>query len=235
MKKWKCINEECTGRCEINTEHVPFYCIDYEYDCAEWEEVTEEPEHKQDEPVTDCNQLPGWCTVDEYVWCDRNGYGKIHSVREDRKLCAVYFKNGGGAFPLKAFLKFKQARLRPWMPEEAIGKVVVTDENYYIISAADKYTALIGNTFIKMDELLNRFKQPDGLLCGVLEHLEDGEWVGKMSTDNVNTYGDLSWLKKLMENKENKTETKVSKRKLRAKYTGTKEGFENLKKARGTK
>lgn len=51
-----------------------------------------------------------------------------------------------------------------------------------------------------------------------------------MSTDNPNVYGDLSLLKKLLENK---TETKVSDRKLRHKYTGTRKGFKRMKKARG--
>lgn len=185
MIKWKCVdNNGCPSKCEFETTSIvsPDYCpIDGH--SAKWEDVSGESEQKPNEPVTDCNQLatncsqlPDWCNVGEYVWCDRNGYGKIYSVREDRKSCAVYFRHGGGEFPLKAFLNFKQARLRPWMPEEAIGKVVVSDENYYIISAADKYTALIGNTFIKMDELLNKYKQPDGLLCGALEHLENGEW-----------------------------------------------------------
>lgn len=54
-----------------------------------------------------------------------------------------------------------------------------------------------------------------------------------MSTDNPNTYNDLNWLKKLLENKTNKTEVKVSERKLRAKYTGTRKGFKRMKKARG--
>ena len=48
-----------------------------------------------------------------------------------------------------------------------------------------------------------------------------------MSTDNPNAYGDLSLLRKLLENKQ---ETKVSDRKLRHKYTGTRKGFsEQLK------
>lgn len=186
MKKvrWRCVdNNGCPSKCEFETTiGKPDFCP-VDGHSAKWEEITEEHQ-KQDETVTDCNQLttncsqlPDWCKAGEYVWCDRNGYGKIHSVREDKKSCAIYFRHGGGEFPLKAFLNFKQARVRQWMPEEAIGKVVVTDENYYIISAADKYTALIGNTFIKMDELLSRFKQPDGSPCGVLEHLEDGELV----------------------------------------------------------
>lgn len=50
-----------------------------------------------------------------------------------------------------------------------------------------------------------------------------------MSTDNPNAYGDLSLLKKLLENK---TETKVSDRKLRHKYTGTRKGFKRMMKAR---
>lgn len=54
-----------------------------------------------------------------------------------------------------------------------------------------------------------------------------------MSTDNPNTYNDLNWLKKLLENKPNKTEVKVSERKLRAKYTGTSKGFKRMMKARG--
>ena len=51
-----------------------------------------------------------------------------------------------------------------------------------------------------------------------------------MSTDNPNAYGDLSVFKKLLENK---TETKVSDRKLRHKYTGTRKGFKRMMKARG--
>lgn len=178
MKKWKCVEKNCCpSECEFETTCTgkPDFCP-LDGHSAKWEEVAGESEQKPNEPVTDCNQLPDWCKVGEYVWCDRNGYGKIYSVREDRKSCAVYFRHGGGEYPLKAFLKFKQARLRPWLPEEAIGKVIMEAKCYYIISAADEYTALIGNTFIKMDELLNKYKQPDGLLCGVLEHIEDGEW-----------------------------------------------------------
>lgn len=185
MKKWKCVEKNCCpSECEFETTCTgkPDFCP-LDGHSAKWEEVAGESEQKPNEPVTDCNQLttncsqfPDWCKVGEWVWLDpqkitgANGYEKVTNVDG----IGLMFESG---LMVCFSHRIHQARLRPWMPEEAIGKVVVADKIYYIISAADKYTALIGNTFIKMDELLNKYKQPDGLLCGVLEHLEDGKWV----------------------------------------------------------
>ena len=49
-----------------------------------------------------------------------------------------------------------------------------------------------------------------------------------MSTDNPNAYGHFNWLKLI-----DRREPKISERKLRAKYTGTRKGFKRMMKARG--
>ena len=70
-----------------------------------------------------------------------------------------------------------QARLRPWLPEEAIGKVIMEAKCYYIISAASEFKVITCGETISMDTLINKHKQPDGSPCGVLEHLKDGVWT----------------------------------------------------------
>lgn len=198
MKKWKCVdNNGCPSKCEFETTSIgkPDFCpIDGHsarweesekeagetfYFCDEVEEAKEKIKqvmNEREESVTNCNQLPDWCKVGD--WCYYSArYLKITDIKNG----GVYAKEKEEDSPLwLSFDTFKKVakpvRLRMWTPEEAIGKVIMEAKCYYIISAADEYTALIGNTFIKMYELLNRFKQPDGSPCGVMEHLEDGEW-----------------------------------------------------------
>lgn len=115
-------------------------------------------------------QLPDWCKVGEWVWCiDSEEYAKIKSIDDNGTL---YF-NDDKYHNVYA----RPARLRPWMPEEAIGKVVYVSKCYYLITSADEFMAKAGAEFIRLDKLAERYFQPDSSPCGKLEHLENGEWV----------------------------------------------------------
>lgn len=62
--------------------------------------------------------------------------------------------------------------LRPWTPQEAIGKVVErkTDGNLYVVVGAWEDGAYLMSDFkIRYDALLSEYIQPDGSPCGVEE------------------------------------------------------------------
>lgn len=170
MSKWTCNKKNCEfAPCEteMNFRIAPKLCPAMIGHCSEWE---------LDEMVTDCNPLPDWCKPDKIVWIDptneplSRGYMEILFIEGK----SLILETGRIDFQQEII---KKTRLRKWRPAEAIGKVVIVDEVYYVISGSDEGMAWIGNTFIRLDDLLKKSKQPDGSPCGVLEHLEDGEWV----------------------------------------------------------
>lgn len=182
METWKCKKCGYDNVCYYSSgTYLPNRCPHLLEKVALWERVYDEPEQKQDETVTDCNQLPDWCKVGEYVWCDRNGYGKIYSVREDRKSCAVYFRHGGGEFPLKAFLKFKQARLRPYNAEEMkalVGKTITLPDGDIgiVIGFCEESSAICCvMLWYRASDLLTA--TINGMPCGKLVHKEGDDWV----------------------------------------------------------
>ena len=126
------------------------------------------------------SKLPDWCKVGEWVWDERNGYGEIKSVRDDRSACNIEFKGGGGDFVPEAFAKLKEARLMNYDHQsiaEALGKVVSNDSAVGLVTGYDIATVRVFGKFIPFNVFRQMFRYLDGSPCAILEHLEDGEWV----------------------------------------------------------
>jgi hypothetical protein len=126
------------------------------------------------------NTLPDWVEVGEYVYDDRNGYGKI--VSGSVKSCYIEFDGGAGDFVPGAFAKLKQARLRPYNADEMkalVGKVIEGEDEISVITdySRDNDNIYFIGGWSSADEILNGGYTIDGEPCGVLEHLENGEWV----------------------------------------------------------
>ena len=134
----------------------------------------------EDQPVTECSQLPDWVEVGGYVYDARNGYGKI--VSGSVKSCYIEFDGGAGDFVPEAFAELKQARLRPYNDEEMkalVGKVIEFDAFAQLVLMYDgKDNAILAGDgdWISESTLLKDYTI-DNKPAGVLEHLENGEWV----------------------------------------------------------
>ena len=125
-------------------------------------------------------KLPEWCKVGEWVWDDRNGYGEVKSVRDDRSACYIEFKGGGGDFVPEAFAKLKEVRLMNYDYQsiaEALGKAVSNDSAVGLVTGYDIATVRVFGRYIPFNVFRGMFRYLDGSPCGVLEHLENGEWV----------------------------------------------------------
>lgn len=125
-------------------------------------------------------KLPEWVEVGGYVYDARNGYGKI--VSGSIKSCYIEFDSGAGDFVPEAFADLKQARLRPYNAEEMkalVGQVLKHDTGNYLVTAFENRwnQVKIESVWREEDELVKLWTKLDGQPCGVLEHLENGEWV----------------------------------------------------------
>lgn len=124
-------------------------------------------------------ELPDWCKEGEWVWSDGDYYEVIETG-------AYWFRTSRnsytGLWGANILPQFSQARLRPYNAEEMrvlVGKVIENDEYCYVVQSYDKNLCAV-----KMDigwvyawYLVKHGYTIDGNPCGVLEHLEDGEWV----------------------------------------------------------
>ena len=129
-------------------------------------------------------KLPDWCKVGEWVYCTKtNNYGKILSVdKEEVNICIP----PDGTFSAKTNMMLKYgrtARLRSYNAEEMkalVGKVIERHSSaYLVISYAHDdlgTTVYIEGKYLSADNLLRDFTI-NNAPCGVLEHLENGEWV----------------------------------------------------------
>lgn len=125
-------------------------------------------------------KLPDWCKVGEWVWDEGNGYGEIKSVRDDRSACYIEFKSDAGDFVPEAFAKLKETRLMSYdhlSISEALGKAVSNESAVGIVTGYDIATVRVFGKFIPFNVFRGLFRYLDGSPCGVLEHLEEGEWV----------------------------------------------------------
>ena len=138
-------------------------------------------------------KLPEWCKVGAWVWFSgakdigyEPGYLKITDVGYNGMENVIDAEGDGIiSIPLSVL---KQARLRPWTYDEAIGKTVFwkfdnskKEIASMIVSADDEDNVYVfGYGELKAKKLMveERFYQSDGLPCGVLEHKNgNGEWV----------------------------------------------------------
>ena len=126
--------------------------------------------------------FPEWCKVGEWVYspcgCDPNK-GSYFKITQIDDVCiigendACYVDNA------------VRARLRPYNPEEMkalVGKVVMWDDykkSFLIIGSSCEDLPMVffgGCDHTAHDLQVGRYLI-DGKPCGVLEHLENGEWV----------------------------------------------------------
>jgi hypothetical protein len=129
-------------------------------------------------------QLPDWCKVGEWVWdVEDSRYVKVISITDKvllrtKSKCTYYeeLKDMAG--------NYKQARLRPYNAEEMrglIGKVIETQKDIAMVlgysSERNKICVATINNYFSAETLLAVGATIDGKPCGVLEHLENGEWV----------------------------------------------------------
>ena len=125
-------------------------------------------------------KLPEWCKIGSWVWDERNGYGEVKSVRDDRSACNIEFKGGGGDFVPEAFAKLKEARLMSYdhlSISEALGKAVSNESAVGLVTGYDIATVRVFGKFIPFNVFRQMFRYLDGSPCGCLERLENGEWV----------------------------------------------------------
>jgi hypothetical protein len=130
-------------------------------------------------------KLPDWCKVDAIGWHKRCGYFKVTYIDNVSKRADIQQMEDKS----KGYLSFHtvcnettQARLRPYNAEEMrglVGKVVcgIEDKTFLVLSYSGNkvFFGEFGHT--AEDLTLDIYKFPDGSRCGVLEHLEEGEWV----------------------------------------------------------
>ena len=128
--------------------------------------------------------LPEWCKVGEYGYAYDSGYFKIIEIIDCGKNLKVdWVKEGvqGTVFGCNLKCK-KQARLRPYNADEMkslVGKVLKHDTGNYLVTAFEyRWDQIkVESVWRDADELLQNWVHLDKTPCGVLEHLEDGEWV----------------------------------------------------------
>lgn len=184
MKKYQC------NACEINIctaeyqggQNVPFKCtgIFDVYHKPHWKEIEPKVANLQPKVAT----LPDWCKVGEWAYSTvYKEYVKITGIDEFE----VEFDSGAYYAVLhKVFREdYKPARLRPYNAEEMkalVGKVLTSNSrstpfSFLVVYAEGDGSFIESYRFNYTAEELKGYFTIDGKPCGVLEHLEDGEWV----------------------------------------------------------
>lgn len=124
-------------------------------------------------------KLPEWCKVGKWVWATAyNQYFKIDRIDD-------FFVDGessaGDLYSVK-FENVRQARLRPYNAEETpklpfeVSEINSDFRTIVVSCKGDKIWLGGASTAISTEELMRDFTI-DGSPCGVLEHLENGQWV----------------------------------------------------------
>lgn len=184
MAHWICKVCERENPCRLDmgeSERDPERCVLCSLSVSRWErDECLTPEQEQTEPVTDCNQLPGW--VEENAWVyiswDKE-YDQITDVCKDHVRTD---KNGWFGNIRITTGTIMQARLRPFNDDEMkalVGRVIEWDGDALLVTAFSKARHIVVFDYIhhSAEDLINGGYTIDGKPCGVLEHLENGEWV----------------------------------------------------------
>ena len=122
---------------------------------------------------------PDWCKLGEWMWIkDFNAYFKVD--RLDGLLARG--KDFCGSNYSVAIENIRQARLRPYNAKEMrglVGKVIEGKDEISVITdySRDNNKIYFIGGWSSADEILKQGYTIDGKPCGVLEHLENGEWV----------------------------------------------------------
>lgn len=134
--------------------------------------------------------LPDWCKVGEYVYDPLYGYGEI--VFASEKHFYVEFDGHAAEYSLENVPELKQARLRQYTAaelRELVGTIIeetacgygessllVTAYNSGVDSDAEPAVMMLGEWF-GVSALCAGDYSVDGHVCGVFEHLEEGDWI----------------------------------------------------------
>jgi hypothetical protein len=155
----------------------------YHYDASDWKNsLIKRPEKNTLIKRPEKNTLPDWCKVGEWVWRD----GKYHKIIETgQEWIITAWDEHTGFWGMNILYQFSQARLRPYNAAEMrglIGKVLTSNSrstpfSFLVVYAEGDGSFIESYRFKYTAEELKDHFTIDGKPCGVLEHLENGEWV----------------------------------------------------------
>lgn len=138
-----------------------------------------EPTTNSSQPVTNCNQLPDWCKVGQWVYLSNAKYYKIEEIRFDGGLIL-----SDGVFLANRDIHAEavSAHLRPYNSEELkalVGNTIEYDSHVCLVIGynGNKNTIFIGNGSELCAQTLMSYYNVNGKPAGVFEHIENGEWV----------------------------------------------------------
>lgn len=122
------------------------------------------------------NTLPDWCVGEWVAYYTAKGYKyfKIAKIELNR----LYSEDG----KFSLMCNVSQARLRPYNADEMrslVGKVIEWKGDAFVVTAFSKERMVVVFDSIHhtAEDLINDCYTIDGSPCGVLEHIENGEWV----------------------------------------------------------
>ena len=142
-------------------------------------------------------KLPDWCKVGEWVYETlTNSYAKVEKMDTglpwaNSHVTVRFADKGSVSIPYAhAQLQLKQARLRPWTFEEAPETLKVKHEDGHLCLITLYFSTVLQawgygvqgkdqhlRAGVGLEVIANSCTQLNGKPCGVLEHLENGEWV----------------------------------------------------------
>ena len=174
--KPECYGETAAWFCRCKRSFI----IKGVYDASDWRHSLIERIKKNEEQV-----LPDWCKVDAMGWHKRCGYFKIIYIDDVSKRVDIQQvgEKSRGYFSFHTIRnETVQAKLRPYNEEEMqglVGKVLDLDGSRDLVTSYDAESELVyaDAMWMNSDELLSNGYTIDGERCGIMEHLEDGEWV----------------------------------------------------------
>jgi hypothetical protein len=161
--------------------------ISGEWDASDWKHSLIE------RPVKE-RKLPDWCKLGAVGWHKRAGYFEVCADDElARRISTQQIddKSRGWLSYETMCTAVKQARLRPYNAEEMkalVGKVIEVEPGQFSLCLRVKglWADFLDDCGYEDDrariisydcDMLKHGNTIDGKLCGVLEHLENGEWV----------------------------------------------------------
>lgn len=155
------------------------YWSDRKFDASDWENsLVERP----------AKALPDWCRVGGWMYYDcpepdNRYYAKITEIGDNMDYIKGQSPSGGESYIIYCFDSLKKARLRPWEFDELprlpfeIKRRHVKLKTFVAAAYENKVRLGADLSFVYNSELTDGFIMPDSTPCGVLEHIENGEWV----------------------------------------------------------
>lgn len=162
--------QACSKRWNVPV-HCKFFCYIGKFATYDWQNsLVERPAAK----------LPDWCKPGAWIYTSSEQYLKINGVSID--LQKIELSNGATWSKQDIIDEAVFARLRPYNAEEMkalVGKVISHQPNAYLCVGFHRGNETVdyGPYRHTEQDLLKTGATIDGKPCGVLEHLENGEWV----------------------------------------------------------